>query len=148
MSTRQEIFRFNQICCVVELVQSMSKYNFLMVFCEDCQSQTLFVVHVLKFLTSPINHSQFNYMYIQKVEQSQTHFSTQKLRRQRFFQNYPIVHWSFVTIVNETELPHTLSQLTCSSMVYWSGFELRNWKVMGSNPDQCPCCWWRWALYT
>ena len=93
ISTRQEIFRFNQICYVVELVQSICKYNFLMVLCEDCQSQTLFVVHHLKFLTSPIDHSQFNYMYIQKIKKSQmTHFSTQKLRRQRFFHNYPILH--------------------------------------------------------
>lgn len=73
MSTRPEIFRFNQICCVVELVQSKSKYNFLMVLCEDCQSQTLFAVHVLEILTTLIDQSQFN--YVQKVKQLQTtHF--------------------------------------------------------------------------
>ena len=71
--TRPEIFGFNQICCVVELVQSKSKYNFLMVLCEDCQSQTLFAVHVLEILTTLIDQSQFN--YVQKVKQLQTtHF--------------------------------------------------------------------------
>ena len=84
MSTSSEIFRSNQIFCVEALVQSMSGYNSLMVLCEDRQSQSLFVVHVLKILTTYIDRSQFN--YIQRVKQSQmTHFSTKKLGRWKVF---------------------------------------------------------------
>ena len=73
-----------------------------MVLCEDCQSQTLFVVHVLKILTTYIDRSQFN--YIQRVKQSQmTHFSTKNWGAGKFFTIVAIVHWNFVTIVNQTE---------------------------------------------
>ena len=81
-----------------------------MVLCEDCQSQNLFVVHVLKVLTTPIDHSQFN--YIQKVKQSQMmHFSIKKCNTEKCFTIVAIVHWYLATIVNETGIPHTLSQL-------------------------------------